>query len=60
MTWLLVIFYALPGAPETRVEVGLINGPRYCNLTGQAIMAALVVEMPTARTGFTCREQVAA
>ena len=60
MTWLLVIFFALPGAPETRTEIGLMNGPGICHLTGEAVMAALVVEMPTVRAGFTCVEQVAA
>ena len=60
MTWLLVIFFALPGEPTTKTEIGLINGPGICNLTGQAIMKSLIAELPTVRAGLTCVEQVAA
>lgn len=60
MTWLLVIFFALPGEPTIKTEVGLINGPGICNLTGRAIMASLVAEMPAVRAGYACVEQVAA
>lgn len=60
MTWLLVIFFALPGEPVTKTEIGLMNGPGICHLTGQAVMAAMVAELPLLRAGFTCVEQVAA
>ena len=60
MTWLLVIFIALPGEPVTKMEIGMINGPGICNLTGRAIMASLVEELPMVRAGFSCVEQVAA
>lgn len=60
MTWLLVIFFALPGEPTTKTEVGLMNGPDICNLAGRAVIAAMVDELPRLRAGFTCVEQVAA
>lgn len=60
MTWLLVIFFALPGEPTTKTEVGLMNGPDICDLAGRAVIASMLDELPRLRAVFVCVEQVAA